>query len=787
MVDKWGTNIVGSAYTSYANGVRRPDATPTLSHGAHVKRRMLVLLGLCLLLHPAAARAQDDAYVDAEARELVRLARLRRDDVDRRIETYRTLARERFSVALRAGIAEKLVYRRETATRIDWERDGPVRMNVLGMREVAPMFVTKPEVPADISAELLRLSFDPVGTDMFLRMDTVALRHPLADGGEAHYRYEAGGTTTLTLPDGRAIRLRELRVIPRRAQLTLLSGSLWLEEQTHAVVQIYMRLASNFDADRNGGSFTVAQAEESEGDSTRTRSITLNSLPGFVRPVRADIDFIAIEYGLYDLQWWMPRRLAAQGHVQVSGMRIPLSYERTYDDYAIVGDTSSALITNVPVRPGCIETVRFEISPDDPARDSARAAVTGSERARRARMAAQSREDGAEPTPDCTREFILSAPSDSALLHSAELPESPFDDDMTLIADGELEDMIERVRRLPDALRQVGASRFQWGLNGPGLIRYNRVEGLSLGARLLTQLGRYQLSAEARLGHADLEPRGGLAVERAGDAFNLRTAAYRRLMPTHPNTSVPGMWESLGALVLARDDDHYFDAVGADLHIRPADALPQWYDVRLYAERQRAVERETHFSIAHLLNSNTVFDENFTADAADQVGARVRLRSSLGRNPGAPRLAGELSLGAETGDFRILRPEALLRFTTPLVARTTFGLEGAVGTVEGNAVPAQALFRLGGASTLRGYGSSTLVGERYWRTRAELGYGIPAARITLFSDAGWAADRTRFDVDGAVYSLGIGGSFADGLVRLDLARAMKAPTGWRLHLHFNGF
>lgn len=200
----------------------------------------------------SAVFAQDttDAYLDEDARELVRLARLRIKTVDRRIEAYGTTARERFSVRLDAGIAEKLVYRRETVTRIDWQREGPVGMDVLAMREVAPLLNAEAKVPFDMSAELLRLAFDPADPSILLQIDSTAIKHPLADSSEADYRFEAGYMTVIQLPEGRSVRLRELRVIPRRRTPELFNGSLWLDVQTHAVVQAYLKLARGVDADR---------------------------------------------------------------------------------------------------------------------------------------------------------------------------------------------------------------------------------------------------------------------------------------------------------------------------------------------------------------------------------------------------------------------------------------------------------------------------------------------------------------------------------------------------------
>lgn len=57
---------------------------------------------LALLLCALPAAAQDDAYRDPRARELVRLARARRAVVDTRITTgYQVTARERISARCR--------------------------------------------------------------------------------------------------------------------------------------------------------------------------------------------------------------------------------------------------------------------------------------------------------------------------------------------------------------------------------------------------------------------------------------------------------------------------------------------------------------------------------------------------------------------------------------------------------------------------------------------------------------------------------------------------------------
>ncbi|HEX4632408.1 MAG TPA: BamA/TamA family outer membrane protein, partial [Gemmatimonadales bacterium] len=104
------------------------------------------------------------------------------------------------------------------------------------------------------------------------------------------------------------------------------------------------------------------------------------------------------------------------------------------------------------------------------------------------------------------------------------------------------------------------------------------------------------------------------------------------------------------------------------------------------------------------------------------------------------------------------------------------------GASDGN-VPVQSRWYLGGPTTLRGYGGDAANGTAFWRARAELGFGIPGARLALFSDAGWAGTgRFAFTAQPHI-SAGLGASFLDGLFRVDLARALTFTRGWRLELY----
>jgi hypothetical protein len=171
--------------------------------------------------------------------------------------------------------------------------------------------------------------------------------------------------------------------------------------------------------------------------------------------------------------------------------------------------------------------------------------------------------------------------------------------------------------------------------------------------------------AEARYGFADHAIRGGAGVEHAGTTVDWELGAYRRLAATSPSPNLHGIASSFGALVFGREEQDWLDARGAELVIRPATIRAPSFHARLYAERQSAVERNTSFSIPQLFDTGRTFRDNFVADRASQVGAKLRFAGTIGA-PAGPRIDGELGFGAETGDYRFTGRDALVRAVLPL-------------------------------------------------------------------------------------------------------------------------
>ena len=694
------------------------------------------------------------AYLDAQARRLVAAARERRETIDRSITAYRTRMRERIGVGIRALRRDRMLYRREIALLIDWQRDSLTRIEVIGARQSVPAAVPKPSLPEDLKRDAGDYAFDPandrltVGWGSSSRRDStqdstkhqdVEFRHPLAPGSEADYRFATGDSSVVVFPDGREIRLRELRVIPRRLDFRLMSGSFWIDEGSHAVVRALIRPARPFDLEQD-----IPDEDEKE-------------IPGFVKPIRIEVRFLTIDYGLWTGRWWLPR-LIAMDAVATAGsfLQMPMRYERVYDEYVVRGDTAARLAHRPPRATAAEDSI--------------------------ARAACHEREAREKVSCKCAdgrcAVFTVSIPKDTAaVLASSALPPPFGAANDTLITAGEMEQLTHGLGDLPQAPWQLHARPPRWGL-----ARYNRVEGLALGARGELDLGRLRLDGAARIATSDAEPDLQAGVLRETGSARIRLTTYRRLAAVDPTARSLSIGNSLGALALGRDDGDYFRATGAELTVAPPVTLSQRFEIRLYAERQRRALKRTDFSFPHALHEDHVFRPNILADSADQLGASLTLRAQRGIDPERTQWTADVTVDGSVGTYRFGRMSSTLRVTAPLGPRIAGAVELAGGVADG-VVPVQSYWYLGGPGSVRGYGGNAASGDAFWRARFELANRWPAARVVLFADVGRAGPREHLSLVRPLTGVGIGASFIDGLVRFDLTRATRSPTGWRLDFY----
>src|SRR5439155_1289349 len=94
------------------------------------------------------------------------------------------------------------------------------------------------------------------------------------------------------------------------------------------------------------------------------------------------------------------------------------------------------------------------------------------------------------------------------------------------------------------------------------------------------------------------------------------------------------------------------------------------------------------------------------------------------------------------------------------------------------------LFFIGGVGTVRGQRAGAGIGDSFWTTSAEIGTRNAGFRKIVFGDLGWAGNRANFSHPGRPLSgAGIGASFMDGLIRLDLAKGIYPEKSARANLY----
>lgn len=691
-----------------------------------------------------------DAYLDPAAEQLVARARQSRRQSQSTLQSYTAIVRQRIAAGIRMPLKDRTIFHAEAAARVRWSRDEPIVAQVLAERVRHPGGV---EVEGDLSGFAVDQLFDPSSDRLMFGLLTkddqdIWIRHPLATGSEWFYRFQSGDTVTLSFPDGRQLHVVELKVLPRQALPDLLRGTLWIEPKSGMLVRAAFRLARKIDLERDAALLGIDAEDQDD----------LKDVPGILKPMEFDIDLAVIEYSLWEFRHWLPSVLRLEGTARVGILTFPATMEVSYQ---ILGVQDDSTATPAPVATDPI-TKQWEEAGDG---------------------------YHVETRHQNGRMVLVLMPNDStSLMRSRFLPPPVWQNAPGFITSTDLRDMQNAVANVPRPPDPTTAKTLRWGPQQFGLLRYNRVEGLSVGAQASAHHGILTGMATARLGLADLDPNLEIDLTRASDRRSIDLAVYHHLTTVHDGDRALGPGNSLSALLFGLDDGEYFRATGARLTLAPPPDARNNASWSIYAERQAPARRRTDVTLPALWRDAAVFGDNIVADHADQLGTTIRLRRWWGADVARPQLGADLMLQGETGDFRFARGQLVLRTVLPLADSLRTGLDIAGGSSIGT-VPVQRLWYLGGVETLRGYGGGGAAGDTYLRARLELARYFGVAGVSLFSDAGWAGPRDGFTLrdaaDHALLSAGAGLTLMDGLIRLDLARALRPPLGWRLSLYLD--
>jgi len=724
------------------------------------------------------------AFKDTNARTLLLRARAARLTQDSALLSYQAKSYQRISVgmSLRETARKRLAFRSENAARVRWHRDAGARVEVLGARTAVPFSKEAEQEMRGEFDDMLAIPYYPGKEPLIALSNTSMVRaevdersmvHPLATGSEAYYTFASGDSVSMTLPDGKRIFLRELRIAAREPKWNVTVGSFWFDvEQGHLVRAVY----------RMSTQMNIWAAVEADDPGS------MDDVPVWVKPMitpmLADITAMSVEYGLQEQRFWMPKMQALEGYARVGFLRVPLTVEERYQYESV-----NALEPMPPI-PASTAMNASEV------RDSLRAVGLDSADVRKAMRefyAARDSSSKAERERQCSETGLyttyrrryegslplaIEMPCDTAALaRSSELPPSIYDEGEELFGAPERDELMKALTMGLQPGWGPQKPRTEWGL---AYTRFNRVEGFSTGAAVKATLGSgYETELQLRGSAADLQLNGELALSRSNGRSQLRGAAYRRLAVSSDFGDPLSFGASLPALLYARDEGFYHRSWGAELRgTRPMRGGLDW---RLFAEEQFTAAVENRWSLFGGANDDR-FVGNLPADQGWYYGAAARWRGSKGLDPRGWRASADLRVEAATGesDFTRGMVESIVsRGLGPIAVSVT----GAAGTT-GGTLPAQRQFFLGGLHSIRGQTVGTAIGESFWMGRLELGRSSAGVRPVIFGDIGWAGARDGWSEMGRPMSgVGVGSSFLDGMIRIDLARGIHPRWQTRLDLY----
>jgi len=701
------------------------------------------------------------AFKDARARDLLLRAREARLSQDSSLTGYEANAYERISVGMgfkRIG-RDRLLMRAERAANVRWQRGKGAMINVTGQRSAMPMLEgignsdinigSMNDVPYYPGRETLWIGSGLAKADV----SEDEMVHPLATGAEAFYTYASGDSVSFQLPGGAKIELRELHVRPREPRWNVAVGSLWFDASSAQLVRAVYRMAQEMDF--------LAVAKEVDGEDPK------DEIPIWVRPMimpmKGQITAITVEYGLHEGRFWLPRSQTLEGDAQVSFMRIPVKLEQRYS-YVSVNGTDPMPELTIAV----IDTASDSVSRAARRERRRTECKVGTERIR------------TEDRNNKALRVLVIIPCDTvALAKSPELPKSIYEEGETLFGTAERDALVDMALTLgaqPEFAPQ--APTLSYGLS---LTRFNRIEGLSTAIAADQVLGRgYTAHALFRLGVADLSPNGELSMSRTDGRRTVSVGAYRRLAASNDWGDPLGFSSSLSALLFGRDEGFYYRTWGGELRGEKQDGLIRTW--RLFGEQHTDATVQTEFSVAH---PGGVKGELTNIDAVNGtiVGLALGHNSSFGLNPHGFRALTDIKLEGGAGTFDYARGSLQTTLSRGLGRALDGALTLGAGT-SGGAVPIQKQYFVGGVQTVRGQRAGAAIGDAFWLTSAEIGTRSVGIRKILFADMGWAGPRDSFSKPGRPLSgAGVGVSFMDGLIRLDVAKGIYPEKAIRTNLY----
>ena len=325
------------------------------------------------------------------------------------------------------------------------------------------------------------------------------------------------------------------------------------------------------------------------------------------------------------------------------------------------------------------------------------------------------------------------------------------------------------------------------------IARFNRVEGLALGAGLVQRLGSgLAVAASGRYGFSDEQVKGRGAIEyRTGAGSSLILAAERQYRDVSDDRETSLVRNTIAAQEFGSDYTDTYDTRAFSL--AASLARPGWRPTL-----ELAYERHEPLAVNARPASGS-FEPTIPALSLHESRATLKLDRPTSLTFGGYEIGAHLTVSAIRREKAPAPRDALLRPSLVLDLERPFGTSRillhtiAAGVFSGAAVPPQHLVYLGGPTSGPGYDFHEFVGRGgvsqrlEWRFLAPfvpipLGrYGRVPGTVTLapFATAVWIDRPAAFKPvrHGWYPAIGLGALTVCDVLRLDVARGLRNGRG----------
>lgn len=337
-------------------------------------------------------------------------------------------------------------------------------------------------------------------------------------------------------------------------------------------------------------------------------------------------------------------------------------------------------------------------------------------------------------------------------------------------------------------------------------IRYNRVEGLVLGARFLPlEWGDWEsakIYGQAGYAFEMKKPRYEVGLEvrpfpHVTDDFDFKLgASYRRNTTTNDLWKINWLENSLSAMLFEYDYMDYFEVQGFSVYAIQRLSPYAQFSLGYRSEDYSSLENKTtwslfggnEFRLNPFINEGRMNSAVFALEGGQLAGLHSVPRGTAFRFEAE---VGQLETGS--GNLNFSRYLGDMRFYIPFGYSSSFGMRFRGGFASED-TPIQKMFTLGGIGSIRAYPQNAFYGTRMVLANAEYTIANISPLDDIFDDiqlfgfaeAGWvnAFGNNTIDKDNIFPAAGFGLSFADRSIRLELAWPLKEyggqkdPTLW---------